>query len=330
MNVGRRSGLGRGLDSLIPPPEAAEVVHDTATVAEPSERGGPSGVQEVALDDIRANPYQPRVDFDQQSLEGLAASIAALGVLQPLLVRPAEQGSFHLIAGERRWRAARLAGLSTVPVLIRHGDDQAALEEALVENLHREDLNPLEEAVGIQQLMEEFGLSHAEAATRLGRSRPAVTNLLRLLQLPTELQRLVRDGLLSAGAARAVLALPDDPSRTAVAKRAVDEELSVRAVEQLVRSRQELADKVPSGRKRPSATTGAAANGDHGGAGTSEALDQRPAGVLELEELLSDRLDTSVTVELSSKRGRIVVDFADLDDLERLYRLVIGDDGGQG
>ncbi|MEZ5373505.1 MAG: ParB/RepB/Spo0J family partition protein [Microthrixaceae bacterium] len=233
-------------------------MHDTATVAEPSERGGPSGVQEVALDDIRANPYQPRVDFDQQSLEGLAASIAALGVLQPLLVRPAEQGSFHLIAGERRWRAARLAGLSTVPVLIRHGDDQAALEEALVENLHREDLNPLEEAVGIQQLMEEFGLSHADAATRLGRSRPAVTNLLRLLQLPTELQRLVRDGLLSAARPRRA-GLPDDPSRTAVAKRAVDEELSVRAVEQLVRSRQELADKVPSGRKRPSATTGAAA-----------------------------------------------------------------------
>lgn len=322
--MGRRSGLGRGLDSLIPPIEAQEVPVQTSGNPVSGNAPTPVGVLEVGIDDIRANPYQPRVEFDQESLQGLAASISALGVLQPLLVRPADQGTFHLIAGERRWRAARQAGLATVPVLVRHGDDQSALEEALVENLHREDLNPLEEAVGIQQLMDEFGLSHADAAVRLGRSRPAVTNLLRLLQLPTELQRLVRDGLLSAGAARAVLALPDEPSRKAVAKRAVDEELSVRAVEQLVKARQELADKVPSGRQRPGASAGGttpAADAQE----ADEALDQRPAGVLELEQLLSDRLDTSVTVELSSKRGRIVVDFADLDDLERLYRIVIAD-----
>ena len=286
------------------------------------------GVQEVPLDDIRANPYQPRVEFDDDALSGLAASIEALGVLQPLLVRPADQGTYHLIAGERRWRAARRAGLATVPVLVRHGDDQAALEEALVENLHREDLNPLEEAVGIQQLMEEFGLSHAAAAARLGRSRPAVTNLLRLLQLPTQIQRLVRDGALSAGAARAVLSLPDEPSQASVAQRAVDEELSVRAVEELVRTRHDLADRVPSGRgrPRPSPSPGDRQRDDSVADGRGLAPEDRPAGVLELEQLLSDRLSTSVSVELSAKRGRILVDFADLDDLERLYRIMIGDE----
>ena len=215
-----------------------------------------------------------------------------------------------------------------MPVLVRHGDDQAALEEALVENLHREDLNPLEEAVGIQQLMEEFGLSHAAAAARLGRSRPAVTNLLRLLQLPTQIQRLVRDGALSAGAARAVLSLPDEPSQASVAQRAVDEELSVRAVEELVRTRHDLADRVPSGRgrPRPSPSPGDRQRDDSVADGRGLAPEDRPAGVLELEQLLSDRLSTSVSVELSAKRGRILVDFADLDDLERLYRIMIGDE----
>ncbi len=328
MNVGRRSALGRGLDSLIPPMEEAEPSTDAEVVSDAGSASVPQGVQEVPLDDIRANPYQPRVDFDDEALGGLAASIEALGVLQPLLVRPADHGTYHLIAGERRWRAARRAGLSTVPVLVRHGDDQAALEEALVENLHREDLNPLEEAVGIQQLMDEFGLSHSAAAARLGRSRPAVTNLLRLLQLPTEIQRLVRDGALSAGAARAVLSLPDEPSQTSVAQRAVDEELSVRAVEELVRARHDLAERVPSGRGRPRPNSPAT---DHrqNGSTTNEpdlAPEDRPAGVLELEQLLSDRLSTSVAVELSAKRGRILVEFADLDDLERLYRIVIGDE----
>ena len=328
MNVGRRSALGRGLDALIPPLEESESVGEVeSSTASESAPAAQQGVHEVPLDDIRANPYQPRVEFDDEALGGLAASIEALGVLQPLLVRPADQGTYHLIAGERRWRAARRAGLATVPVLVRHGDDQAALEEALVENLHREDLNPLEEAVGIQQLMDEFGLSHADAAGRLGRSRPAVTNLLRLLQLPTQLQRLVRDGALSAGAARAVLSLPDEPSQVSVGQRAVDDELSVRAVEEMVRSRHDLAGRVPSGRGRsrsgsPSGPRPQPTPNDDGAVTTED----RPAGVLELEELLSDRLATSVTVELAAKRGRIVVDFADLDDLERLYRLIIGDE----
>ena len=326
--MGRRSALGRGLDSLIPPMEEADPAAAAALAGGDGAPVAQQGVHEVPLDDIRANPYQPRVEFDDDALAGLAASIEALGVLQPLLVRPADQGTYHLIAGERRWRAARRAGLATVPVLIRHGDDQAALEEALVENLHREDLNPLEEAVGIQQLMDEFGLSHAAAAARLGRSRPAVTNLLRLLQLPTQLQRMVRDGVLSAGSARAVLSLPDEPSQTSVAQRAVDEELSVRAVEELVRTRHDLADRVPSGRGRPKTKPPVNDDPGNGSAADDQALapEDRPAGVLELEQLLSDRLSTSVAVELTAKRGRIVVEFADLDDLERLYRLVIGDE----
>ncbi len=324
--MGLRSALGRGLDSLIPPTEVQPERPSEGSASGDATGAVPRGVLEVAVDDIRANPFQPRVDFDPESLGGLAASIAALGVLQPLLVRPAAQGTYHLIAGERRWRAARQAGLATVPVLIREGDDQAALEEALVENLHREDLNPLEEAVGIQQLMDDFGLSQSDAATRLGRSRPAVTNLLRLLQLPTELQRLVRDGVLSAGAARAVLSLPDEPSRTAVAQRAVDDELSVRAVEELVRARHQLAGQVPSGRRK-SIGGGPPKPSDDPSTGSGAHSEQRPAGVLELEQLLSDRLDTPVSVELSSKRGRIVVEFADLDDLERLYRIVIGNEG---
>lgn len=319
--------MGRGLDSLIPPIEATVASREAEPTGADPAGSAQQGVREVALDDIRANPYQPRVEFDDESLGGLAASIEALGVLQPLLVRPAEHGTYHLIAGERRWRAARRAGLATVPVLIRHGDDQAALEEALVENLHREDLNPLEEAVGIEQLMSEFGLSHADAAVRLGRSRPAVTNLLRLLQLPTELQRLVRDGALSAGAARALLSLPDEPSRVAVGQRAVDDELSVRAVEELVRSRHDLAGRVPSGRGRPRPSTDGAQRRPPAKHDEADlAPEDRPAGVLELEQLLSDRLSTSVLVELSAKRGRIVVEFADLDDLERLYRIVIGDE----
>ncbi|MEZ5381487.1 MAG: ParB/RepB/Spo0J family partition protein [Microthrixaceae bacterium] len=317
MNVGRRSGLGRGLDALIPPTDEND--HDEATGETTTP---PGGVLQVPVDQVRANPYQPRVDFDDESIDGLAASIAALGVLQPLLVRPAEEGIYHLIAGERRWRAARRAGLETVPVLVRLGGDQAALEEALVENLHREDLNPLEEAAGIRQLMDEFGLSHDDAAVRLGRSRPAVTNLLRLLQLPAEVQRVVRDGLLSAGAARAVLSLPDEASQVALATRAVDDGLSVRAVEELVRTRHELAERVPSARPgRGGSTTGAPRSGS-----SASGVENRPAGAAELEALLSDRLATEVSVELTAKRGRILVEFADLDDLERIYRTIIGDE----
>lgn len=315
MIVARRSALGRGLDSLIPP--SSDEDGDSSTDGPPSGDGPTSGPTEVPVADIRANRYQPRVEFEEESLAGLAASIAELGVLQPLLVRRDDDGTFHLIAGERRLRASKLAGLETVPVLVRAADDQAALEEALVENLHREDLNSLEEAVGIRRLMDEFGLTQEAAAARLGKSRPAVTNLLRLLSLPDGVQTLVRNGSLSAGAARAVLALPDAPSQLAVATDAVDDQLSVRAVEETVRRRLELADRVPSSRHRASRRPA-----------TAPPAEERPPGVVELEHLLSDRLNTPVGVELQAQRGRISIDFADLDDLERIYRIITGDDEG--
>ena len=289
----RRSGLGRGLGALIPTGDLGE--------------GGSSELRELAITQIRPNAYQPRVHFDEESLASLTASIAELGVLQPVLVRPAGPGEggteFELIAGERRWRAARRAGLQTVPALVREVTDTTSLEQALVENLHREDLNPLEEAAAYQQLIEDFGLTHDELATRVGRSRAAVSNTLRLFQLPPGIQRLVAENQLSAGHARALLGTPDRAFQEALAKRAVAEALSVRAVEEAVRERNELGGPTPSGGGEP-------------------ARRLRPPGLLELEELLSSHLDTRVQVSMGAKKGKVVVEFATLEDLERIYRVM--------
>ena len=289
----RRSGLGRGLGALIP-------------TSELEERSG-SELRELPVSSIQPNTYQPRTHFDEEALASLTASIAELGVLQPVLVRPATDGQYELIAGERRWRAAKRAGLQTVPALVREVTDTTSLEQALVENLHREDLNPLEEAAAYQQLIEDFGLTHDELATRVGKSRAAVTNTLRLFQLPPSIQRLVAEGRLSAGHARALLGTPDRAFQEALAKRAVAEGLSVRAVEDAVRERNEL-----GGGSAPSA----------GGA----AKRLRPPGLLELEELLSSHLDTRVQVSMGAKKGKVVVEFATLEDLERIYRVMtLGD-----
>jgi ParB family chromosome partitioning protein len=266
------------------------------------ERG--SALQEVPIGRLRPNPHQPRERFDEESLASLAASIRELGVLQPVMVRAAEEeGVFELIAGERRWRAARRAGLQTIPVLVREATDASSLEQALVENLHREDLNALEEAAAYQQLIEDFGLTHDELATRVGKSRAAVSNTLRLFQLPPAIQRLVAEGQLSAGHARALLGTPDRAFQEALAKKAVAEGLSVRAVEDAVRAR---------------------GGGDDGeGAPTTPPAPGRklrPPGLLELEQLLADLLETRVKVEMGPKRGRVTVDFASLEDLERIYR----------
>ncbi|MBT8239976.1 MAG: ParB/RepB/Spo0J family partition protein [Acidimicrobiia bacterium] len=285
----RPSGLGRGLGSLIP--------------TEPIQPDGEATFQMIAVSAIRANPYQPRNAFDEESLAGLARSIAELGVLQPLLVRH-EGNEFELIAGERRLRAAQLAGLERVPVLLRDADDKGSLEEALVENLHRQDLNALEEAAAYRQLQEEFGLNQTEIAERVGRSRSAVANTLRLLGLPAHVQRMVIDGTLSAGHARALLALDDEEQILALAERVVDDDLSVRQIEALVRT---PPDSSSSATKKRS------------GAGTS-----RNPAVLELEELLSGRLSTSVRVALGRKRGKITIDYADLDDLERIFHIING------
>ena len=289
--MARRSGLGRGLGALIPPEATA-----TATGTHLS------ALREVPVAAIRPNPNQPRQHFDEETLSSLAASIRELGVLQPVLVREVGQGEYELIAGERRWRAAKRAGLPMIPVLVRGADDVASLEQAVVENLHRQDLNPLEEAAAYQQLIEDFHMTHEQLASRVGRSRVTVTNMLRLFQLPPSIQKLVRDGSLSAGHARALLGTPDRAFQESLAKRAAQNGLSVRAVEDAVRER-----------------TGA--EGEAPAAPKTKAPRLRQAGMHELEQLLSEHLATRVHVQESAKAGgKVVIEFADLDDLERIYR----------
>ena len=286
--MARRSGLGKGLGALIP----TEVMADRD-----------SALMEVPVTSIRANTFQPRKHFDEESLVGLTSSIRELGVLQPILVRPGEQDTYELIAGERRWRAAKRAGLQTIPALVRQVSDDTSLEQALVENLQREDLNPLEEAAAYQQLIEDFSLTHEELAARVGKSRAAITNTLRLFQLPPTIQRLVAEAQLAEGHARALLGTPDRAFQEALARRAVSEAMSVRAVEEAVRARSQLAQPAP---------------GSDGTGQPGRRL--RPPGLLELEELLSQHLDTSVKVDMGAKKGRVIIDFASLEDLERLYR----------
>ncbi len=285
----RRSGLGRGLGALIPP---------GATDAD-----GPS-FQEIPVSAITPNARQPRRSFDEEAMAALTASVRELGVLQPILVRASGEGTYELIAGERRWRAAKRAGLPLVPALVRTADDTASLEQALVENIQREDLNPMDEAAAYQQLLEDFGLTHDELATRMGKSRAAVSNTLRLFQLPPAVQRLVADAKISAGHARAILTTPDRAFQEALARRAVDEGLSVRAVEDAARRHNTDAD----GESAPGP--------DEAGPGRR----LRPPGLLELEELLSAHLDTRVKVDMGANRGRVTIDFATLEDLERIYR----------
>jgi len=288
--VGRRSGLGRGLGALIPP------------AAGESE----SPYRQLPVTSIEPSPQQPRSSFDEEGLSALTASVRELGVLQPVLVREGTPGSFTLIAGERRWRAAKRAGLQLIPAIVRTADDTASLQQALVENLQREDLNPIDEAAAYQQLIEDFQLTHEEVATRVGKSRAAVSNALRLFQLPPAIQRMVVDGSLSAGHARALLGTPDRAYQEALARRAMAEGLSVRAVEVAVRQR-------GGAPERPSpAPDGTAAD--------PAAKRLRPPGLLELEELLSRHLDTRVKIEMGTTKGRVLVEFSTLEDLERIYR----------
>ncbi|MGZ4682718.1 MAG: ParB/RepB/Spo0J family partition protein, partial [Acidimicrobiales bacterium] len=226
--MARRSGLGKGLGALIPTGESV----DSASTE----------LQEIPVSRVKPNQHQPRAYFDEEALVSLTASVRELGVLQPILVRPLGDGEFELIAGERRWRAAKRAGLPTVPALIRTVQDAAALEQALVENLHREDLNALEEAAAYQQLMEDFGLTQEKVALRVGKSRSAVTNTLRLFQLPPSVQKLVAERKLSAGHARALLGSPDRLFQETLARRAVTDDLSVREVEEIVRAKEDAGE----------------------------------------------------------------------------------------
>jgi len=306
--MARRSGLGKGLSSLIPPGEAL-----------PRDEGAAATLIDVPIADITPNPHQPRVHFDEESLAELTASITQIGVLQPILVRPADRGTgYELIAGERRWRAARRAGLATIPAVVRHTDDLAAVEQALVENLHRQDLTALEEAAAYQQLIDDFELTHEALAERVGKSRSAITNTIRLLGLPPSIQHLLADGKLSAGHARALLATPDRGLQEQLAKRAVDEGWSVRVTEEAVKRGGADPDQ-----SDVAAVATPAPNQD--GAGIVPTTRLRPPGLLELEQLLADHLETRVNVQMGAKRGRISIDFADLEDLERIYRRMTGE-----
>lgn len=257
----------------------------------------------IPIDSIQANPRQPRGSFDDGALAELADSIRAVGLLQPVVVRELGPGRYQLVMGERRWRASKAAGLTEIPAIIRSTSDDALLRDALLENLHREQLNPLEEAAAYRQLLEDFGATHDELAGRLGKSRSRVTNTMRLLNLPPAVQRRVAAGVLSAGHARALLALEDGEAQERLATRAVAEGLSVRAVEEEVSS---------TGRSRP-VTASRQPSPDRG----------------QLEEIaaaLSDRFDTRARVEQGRAKGRIVVEFASLADLRRIVTLMVAGD----
>lgn len=300
--MGRRSGLGKGLNALIPASERVEV---------------PQGhLEELPVAHIEASPVQPRAYFGDEALAALTASIREVGILQPVLVRQTGADRYELIAGERRWRAARQAGLRTIPALVRSADPTQSLEQALVENLHREDLNPLEEAAAYQQLIDEFGLTQDQVAQRVGRSRSAVANTVRLLQLPPAVQKHVADRALSAGHARAVLAVADPAVQEELARLAVEEELTVREVEDLVRRQLDGDAEASTGQPGPS--TPPASEGRTPGA-------VRPASVLEAEEALGTILDTRVAVQVGARRGKVVIEFATLDDLDRITKVIRGE-----
>lgn len=270
-----------------------------------------AGLDELLVASIAPNRFQPRGYFDEEALSQLAESIREVGVLQPVLVRPVGDGQYELIAGERRWRAARRVGLQTIPALVRETDDAAALEQALVENVHRDNLNPLEEAAAYQQLIEDFGLTHDDVAARVGRSRVTVTNTLRLMQLPPAIQKLVQEGKLSMGHARALLGSPDRSFQEQLAKQIVADDLSVRATEEAIREH--------GGEGSTTATT------TEGGEVTTPnpaGRRLRAPGLVELEELLGDHLETRVKISMGASRGKVVVEFSTLEDLERIYRRI--------
>ncbi|MFM8945660.1 MAG: ParB/RepB/Spo0J family partition protein [Actinomycetota bacterium] len=267
---------------------------------------------EIPVKDLSPNPHQPRVHFDEESLNDLSASIREIGVLQPLLVRQLPDGSYQLIAGERRWRAAQRAGLTTVPAVVKTTDDMASMEQALVENLHRQDLSPLEEASAFQQLIDDFNLTHDDVAKRVGKSRSAITNTLRLLNLPPAVQGLLADGRLSAGHARALLGSSDRAFQEQLARRASAEQWSVRAVEEAIRDRANGGEVTSSG----------GIKGGGGSTGGGKVTKLPEAGLLELENLLGDYLATRVNVKMTSGKGAVTIEFADLEDLERIYRLM--------
>jgi ParB family chromosome partitioning protein len=278
-----RRGLGKGLSSLIPSFERIEAMR----------------VANIAVSKITANPRQPRKDFNPELLEEMIASINAFGVIQPIVVRP-KDGGYELIAGERRWRAAQAAGLEVIPAIIRHTDEMESLELSLIENLNRDDLNVVEEAYAFQQLIEDFGITHADLSKRIGKSRSNITNILRIITLDPEIQDMLANEAITYGHARSVLAIEDKKLQKKIVKRIVDDQLSVRQVEDIVRNlmqgeaRKKKAIKVIQPKKFPDIT-----------------------------QRLSDYLSVPVRVEMSKTRGKIEIEFGSIDDLERIFDLIV-------
>ena len=284
----KRGGLGTNLDSLIP----TSLTVDDVVVATQNE---------IPLNQISPNPRQPRTIFDEDALNELISSIKIFGILQPPVVRKVGENKYELVMGERRFRAAKAAGLTSIPVIIRQTPDNELLREALIENIHRSQLNPLEEGAAYLQLLTDFGCTHDELAVKLGRSRPQISNTIRLLNLPESVQRKVAAGILSAGHARALLGLTDSAAIEKLANRIVSEGLSVRATEEI-----NATFKPATAKAKKSSSKGVS------GAG------------LAAEELLSDYLDTRVSVDMGKGKGKIVIEFAGSEDLQRLVDLIEG------
>jgi ParB family chromosome partitioning protein len=302
-------GLGRGLGALIPagPQPVDRPVDDRVKHVDDVTEAQVSGARfaELPLESIRPNPSQPRTTFDEEALAELVHSIREVGLLQPVVVRPVGPETYELVMGERRWRASQEAGTGTIPAIVRDTGDEAMLRDALLENLHRQALNPLEEAAAYAQLLEEFGATHEELATRIGRSRPQISNTLRLLQLPPAVQRRVAAGVLSAGHARAILGLPTPEAQEALAVRVVAEGLSVRGTEEAVAvavSEGQPEERSPRARGRRPV----------------------PTRLTEVADRLSDRFETRVKVDLGRSRGKVVIEFATVDDLERIVQVIEG------
>jgi ParB family transcriptional regulator, chromosome partitioning protein len=336
----RKGGLGRGLAALIPtapaqPDVAAAGSSATGslaagratsavsgpTIPAPTQPGasertaeplapvpvGGAVYREIELAAVQPNAKQPRTQFDEEALAELEHSIREFGLLQPIVVRESAPGSYELVMGERRWRAAQRAGLTRLPAIVRKTGDDAMLRDALLENIHRVQLNPLDEAAAYEQLLAEFGVTQTELADRLGRSRPVVTNTIRLLKLPVSVQRRVAAGVLSAGHARALLGVEDPGRQEDLATRIVAEGMSVRATEEavvLLRRDSPASDAKPARRKPMQAP-----------------------GLQDLAERLSDAFDTRVKVELGQRKGRIVVEFGSVEDLERIAKLMDRSEG---
>jgi ParB family transcriptional regulator, chromosome partitioning protein len=303
----RRGGLGRGLEALIPssPQEdrepAVETVGQEPKAEEQDEASSGPTFEQLPLDRIDPNPRQPRGSFDEEPLQDLTMSIEAVGVLQPIVVRPSGE-RYQIVMGERRVRAAQAAGLERIPAIVRTTEDDQMLRDALLENVHREDLNPLEEAAAYEQLLLDFGITQEELAARLGRSRPVIANAMRLLRLPGSVQRRIAARTLSAGHARAVASLEDPVQQERLADRIVAEGLTVRMAE-------ELAQRIKNGEPL--------LGPDERGRVRARPTVQAP-GMADLAERLSDRLETRVRVQLGKRKGKVLIEFATLDDLQRI------------